>query len=217
VIFMTNLVDTIIIFLTLTNFMLLGSSRLKTCILIVATQGMLLGILAIFMENGNLTIHLISLSAAIICLKGIIFPFLLIRTLRDLNIQHEVEPFVGYGTSLVLSPLVLVVCIWLGSQLSLPVGTASSLVVPVAFFTITCGLFLIVSRKKALTQVLGYLVLENGIYVFGASIATIQPVLVELGILLDAFVAVFVMGIAIYHINREFEHTDVDRLNKLKG
>jgi len=68
-----------------------------------------------------------------------------------------------------------------------------------------------------LTQVLGYLVLENGIYVFGASIATIQPVLVELGILLDAFVAVFVMGIAIYHINREFEHTDVDRLNRLKG
>jgi hydrogenase-4 component E len=216
-IFMTNLVDTVIIFLILTNLMLLGSSRLRTCILVVAIQGILLGILAILLEDGSLGIHLILLSAAIFCLKGIIFPFLLIRTLRDLNVQHEVEPFVGYGTSLVLSPLVLVVCIWLGSQLSLPIGAASSLVVPVAFFTITCGLFLIVSRKKALTQVLGYLVLENGIYVFGASIATIQPVLVELGILLDAFVAVFVMGIAIYHINREFDHTDVDRLNKLKG
>jgi len=215
--FMTNLVDTVIILFILTNFMLLGSSSLRRCIRVIALQGILLGILAILMENGTPTIHLILLSAAIICLKGIIFPFLLIRTLRDLNVQHEVEPFVGYGTSLVLSPLVLVVCIWLGSQLSLPMGVTSSLVAPVAFFTITCGLFLIVSRKKALTQVLGYLVLENGIYVFGASIATIQPVLVELGILLDAFVAVFVMGIAIYHINREFEHTDVDRLNRLKG
>jgi hydrogenase-4 component E len=97
------------------------------------------------------------------------------------------------------------------------VEIASSLVVPVAFFTITSGLFLIVSRKKALTQVLGYLVMENGIYVFGTSIAARQPLLVELGILLDVFVAVFVMGIAIFHINREFEHTDVDRLNKLKG
>jgi len=217
VIFMTNLADTVIILIILTNLMLLGSSRLRTCILIVAIQGIVLGILAILIEGGSLTIHLILLSTAIICLKGIIFPFLLIRTLRDLNVQQEVEPFVGYGTSLVLSPLVLAVCIWLGSQLSLPVGAASSLVVPVAFFTITCGLFLIISRKKALTQVLGYLVLENGIYVFGASIATIQPVLVELGILLDAFMAVFVMGIAIYHINREFEHTDVDRLNQLKG
>jgi len=217
VIFMTNRVDTIIILLILTNLMLLGSSRLKTCILVIAFQGILLGSLAILIENGNLTIHLIMLSAVIICLKGIIFPFLLIRTLRDLNIQHEVEPFVGYGASLVLSPLVLVVCIWLGSQLSLPVGVTSSLVVPVAFFTAMCGLFLIISRKKALTQVLGYLVLENGIYVFGVSIATIHPVLVELGILLDAFVAVFVMGIAVYHINREFEHTDVDRLDKLKG
>lgn len=216
-IFMTNLADTVIILIILTNLMLLGSSRLRTCILIVAIQGIVLGILAILIEGGSLTIHLILLSTAIICLKGIIFPFLLIRTLRDLNVQQEVEPFVGYGTSLVLSPLVLAVCIWLGSQLSLPVGAASSLVVPVAFFTITCGLFLIISRKKALTQVLGYLVLENGIYVFGASIATIQPVLVELGILLDAFMAVFVMGIAIYHINREFEHTDVDRLNQLKG
>ncbi|MBN1435530.1 MAG: hypothetical protein JW936_00520 [Sedimentisphaerales bacterium] len=214
---MTNLVDTVLILIILTNLMLLGSSRLRTCIFVVAMQGILLGALALLTENSGLTIHLILLPTVIICLKGIIFPFLLFRTLRDLNVQHEVEPFVGYGTSLVLSPLVLVVCIWLGSQLSLPVEAISSLVVPAAFFSIACGLFLIISRKKALTQVLGYLVLENGIYVFGVSIATKQPVLVELGILLDVFVAIFVMGIAIYHINREFDHTDVDRLNKLKG
>ena len=216
-IFMTNLIDTIIILIILTNLMLLGSSRLRTCIFVVAMQGVLLGILAFFTEGSGFTIHLILLPTAIIVLKGIIFPFLLLRILRNLNVQREVEPFVGYGTSIVISPLVLVVCIWLGSQLSLPIEAASSLVVPAAFFTITSGLFLIVSRKKALTQVLGYLVLENGIYVFGTSIASKQPVLVELGILLDVFVAVFVMGIAIYHINREFEHTDVGRLNKLKG
>ncbi len=91
------------------------------------------------------------------------------------------------------------------------------MVIPVAFFTIMSGLFLIISRKKALTQVLGYLVMENGIYVFGTSIAAKQPLVVELGILLDVFVAVFVMDIAIFHISREFEHTDVDKLDKLKG
>jgi hydrogenase-4 component E len=214
---MSNTADIIMIFLVLTNLMLLGLSRLGACIRIVAVQGILLGLLPLLVKNGSFLAHLIFLSAAIICLKGIVFPGLLMRTLRDMDAQHDVEPFVGYGMSIILAPLALVACMWFGSQLMLPVEIASSLVVPVAFFTITSGLFLIVSRKKALTQVLGYLVMENGIYVFGTSIAARQPLLVELGILLDVFVAVFVMGIAIFHINREFEHTDVDRLNKLKG
>ena len=205
------------IFLVLTNLILLGLSRLATCIRVLAMQGILLGLLPLLVNNGGIEIRLILLSAAIICLKGIVFPSLLMRTLRDIDAQHDAEPFIGYGMSIILAPLALVVCIWFGSHLALPVEIASSLVIPVAFFTITSGLFLIVSRRKALTQVLGYLVMENGIYVFGTSIASRQPLLVELGILLDVFVAVFVMGIAIFHINREFEHTDVDKLNELKG
>ena len=78
------------------------------------------------------------------------------------------------------------------------------------------GLFLIVSRKTALMQVVGYLVLENGIYIFGMALAQEEPLLVEMGILLDVFVAVFVMGIAIFHISREFDHIDVDQLTSLK-
>ncbi len=73
-----------------------------------------------------------------------------------------------------------------------------------------------VSRSKAVTQVLGYLVLENGIYCFGLGAAPRSPALVEMGILLDVFVAVFVMGITIYHINREFDHIDTDQLISLK-
>jgi hydrogenase-4 component E len=68
-----------------------------------------------------------------------------------------------------------------------------------------------------MNQVIGYLVLENGIYTFGLAIVRDIPVLIELGVLMDMFVAVFVMGIAIYRINREFDHIDSDRLNTLKG
>ena len=91
------------------------------------------------------------------------------------------------------------------------------MVVPTALFTFWIGMFLIVSRKKALTQVIGYLTLENGIYLFGLALAREEPLLVEMGVLLDVFVAVFVMGIAIFHISREFDHIDVDRLSRLKG
>jgi hydrogenase-4 component E len=214
---MNQLIDLIMILLILSNLTLLGLSRLSTCIFVVAMQGLLLGLLPLTECNGGLVLRLVFLSGAIIVLKGIVFPSLLMRTLRDLDIQHEVEPFIGYSISFLMAPLIFIACIWIGKKLVLPVEVASSLVVPVAFFTISSGLFLIISRKKALTQVLGYLVLENGIYVFGMSIASKQPVLVELGILLDVFMAVFVMGIAIFHINREFEHTDVDRLDRLKG
>ena len=90
------------------------------------------------------------------------------------------------------------------------------LLVPVALSSILIGLFLIVSRKKAVNQVLGFLVLENGIFTFGVGLVGELSLLVELGVLLDVFVAVFVMGIMIFHISREFDHLDTDRLSTLK-
>jgi hydrogenase-4 component E len=89
-------------------------------------------------------------------------------------------------------------------------------VLPVALTTILCGFLLIVSRRQALSQVVGYLVLENGIYIFGTALAHEEPLLVEMGVLLDVLVAVLVMGVAVFHISREFHHIDVDQLSQLK-
>ncbi|HEX2970775.1 MAG TPA: NADH-quinone oxidoreductase subunit K [Tepidisphaeraceae bacterium] len=73
-----------------------------------------------------------------------------------------------------------------------------------------------ISRTKAITQVIGYLVLENGIFLFGLTLVRQMPILVELGILLDVFVGVFVMAIVVYHIRRTFDHMDTDELDQLK-
>ena len=86
----------------------------------------------------------------------------------------------------------------------------------VGLFLIFVGLFVLVSRRIAIGQVLGYIVLENGIALFGLTVAGHEPLLIELGILLDVVVGVFVMGIAIVHINREFDHIEVDRLATLR-
>jgi hydrogenase-4 component E len=88
--------------------------------------------------------------------------------------------------------------------------------IPTAFFGVLVGLFILVSRKIALNQVVGYLVLENGIYTFGLVLMPHQTLMVELGILLDLFVGVFVMGIAIFQINREFDHINADRMTGLR-
>ncbi|MDD3603982.1 MAG: hydrogenase [Kiritimatiellae bacterium] len=214
---MIILLDTLLVTLILTGFLLLGSSRLGASIRISALQGIMTGLLPLALEHGDLFSYVSLLGVAVIGLKGYIFPRLLLSALRESDTSREVQPFVGYVASLFFGILFLMGSFWLDTRLNLPVHSSSDLLVPVAFSLISCGLFLIVARRTAMGQVIGYLVLENGIYCFGLAVVSGMPLLLELGVLMDIFVAVFVMGIAIYHINREFDHIDADRLSALKG
>lgn len=213
---MASLNELFVVSLILTNLILLGGNRLTVLIRIAAAQGIILGILPLIAREGYWSSRLIILAVTAGVLKGIIFPLLIGRALREANIRREVEPFVGFNLSIVTGVLALACSFWLTSRLPLTSTNLSHFTLPVAFFTIFTGFFLIVARRKALSQVLGYLVLENGIYIFGTSLGQEVPLVVELGILLDVFVAVFVMGIAIFHINKEFDHLDADRLSALK-
>ncbi len=213
---MTVWADTLLVFLALTAVLLMGSSRLVRCIRIVAFQGLLLGGLTLAVHADSMTLRALILAVAISVLKGAAFPWLLMRVLRQADVRRELEPLVSYVLSLIAGACGLAICFWLSARLPLPSPPVSTLVVPVALFTTLAGLFLIVSRRTALMQVLAYLVLENGIYTFGVGLVEGTPMLIELGVLLDVFVAVFVMGIAIFHINREFDHIDADQLAALR-
>jgi len=210
-------VNCLVVLIAMTNLRLLGSSRVVSCVHTVAFQGVLLGVLAIVGASGGLAAHGIVLAAVNIVLKGLVFPWLLMRALRETHLRREVEPAIGFGASMLLGVLLIGICLWIGSRLPLPVGVqASPLLVPAALFTLMVGLFMIVAGRKALTQVVGYLSIENGITAFGLGFALKEALLVELGILLDAFMAVFVMGIIIFHISREFDHIDAGELSALK-
>ena len=209
--------DALMVGLVLSNLLLLASSRLRAWVRIVAAQGLALGLLPILAEPGEWPLRVILLAAASIGLRGVVFPWLLNRALRDANVRREVEPYVGYTLSLLFGVAGLGAALWIESRIRLADPAFSRLAGAVAVFTMLVGLFLIITRKKAISQVLGYLVMENGIYILGISLVTKVPMLVELGVLLDAFVAVFVMSIATYHISREFDHIDVDQLSALKG
>lgn len=212
---MEHLVNTILVLLVLMGFLLLSSSRLATCIRAVAIQGALLGILAIAMQDGQLCVAGVLLPLVAAVVKGLLLPWLLFRAMRETETRREVEPLISYNFSIMAGAIAFAVALWLGERLKLPTHPPSSLLVPVAFFSSLAGLLVIVSRRKALTQVVGYLALKNGVYAFGAAVALQLPIVVELGILLDVFVGVFVMGIAIFHISREFDHIDTDKLATL--
>jgi hydrogenase-4 component E len=205
------------VLLFLTNLVMLGLSELGGCIRVVAIQGILLGIFTLIARLDALSLRLVILGVVSMALKGFVFPFLLSRGIREAKVRREVEPFVGYAASIVIGLAMLAASIAIAARFPSISPTSSTFIIPVALSTVFTGLFLVISRRKALTQIIGYLVFENGIYMFGIFAAGEIPFLVEFGVLLDVFVAVFVMGIAINHINREFDHIDADQLSSLKG
>lgn len=207
---MSGVIDTLLVLLLLTNLLVLGTSGLPSAIRIVAAQGVLLGCLALASAASEVgaPLHHWGMGLAGIGLKGLLFPWLMSRAVREVDVRREVEPLVGFVTSVLFGVAALVVSLWVASRLPVPHELESPLLVPAAFTTLLSGLFVIVSRRKALTQVLGYLVLENGVYALGVALIGAEPLIVELGVLLDLLVAVFVFGITIHHINRTFERED---------
>ncbi len=215
---MAGVIDFVMFLLVVTNLALLESSRLKTCIWLVAFQGISLSFLPVMVgynHTGVIGLHAVFVGLISIILKGVIFPLLLMLAVRRANVRREIEPFVSYNVSIIAGVAALAAAIWLSRYLNIPASAKGSLAVPLAFFTIFVGLLIITSRKKAITQVVGYLVLENGIFTFGFAVMPHAPFVVELGILLDLLVAVFVMGIMILHISATFDHIDVSRISTL--
>ncbi|RPI21595.1 MAG: hydrogenase [Acidobacteria bacterium] len=206
----------LLVLLVLSNLRLLASGRLGAKIRTVAAQGILLGLVPLLGSSGHPGVHAIAIATAGIVIKGFFFPWLLLRAVRETRINREVQPYVGYLASVMIGLAGLAGAFLLSRQLTPLPGAATSLLVTAALFSLFTGLFLIVSRKRAINQVLGFLVLENGVFLFGAGAMGEMSLLVELGILLDILVAVFVMGITLFHINREFDHIETNRLADLK-
>jgi hydrogenase-4 component E len=211
--------DIPLVLVFLLNFVSLGASRLRTVIYAVAAQGVILGLLPLLgqlLAQGSVTLHILLMAAATVALKGIIIPRLLFYAMREVALRREVEPLIGFVPSLLLGALGTGLAIGMARTLPLVPGQVGSLIVPASLATALTGSLILVTRRKAISQAVGYLVLENGIFLFGLLLLEAMPFLVEAGVLLDLFVAVFVMGIIIHHINREFASMSSEHLTALK-
>jgi hydrogenase-4 component E len=155
------------------------------------------------------------LAAGTFAVKAVLLPLLLSRAIREAAVRREIEPVIGFAPSLLLGAAAVALAFSIAPRLPLP-ELRSQLLVPVSLSTVVIGLLILTTRSKALIQVVGYLILENGIFVFGLSQVERVPFLVEVGVLLDIFVGVFIMGIVVFHINREFDSLDSARLTELR-
>ncbi len=213
---MTLWTDVLSLGLVLTNFRLLATSRLAALIETTALQAIALSLIPLTLTARPWPLRLLVLALVTLMVKGILLPWLLRRAIREADVQREIEPFVGYSASVLIGMALAGLSFLIARPLGEAALPGSAMLLPGALFTTLTGLMIIISRRKALTQVVGYLSMENGVYAFGAALAVKEPILVEMGVLLDVFVAVFVMGITIYQISREFDHIDTDRLSELK-
>ena len=214
---MQSAADALLVIVLLLNLLVLGASRIRTIIYTVAAHGVVLSILpALF--HGGLGGRELLVSLGALILKGVTFPRMLLRALADLPIRREIEPIVGFKSSLLLGALATAASIYLSARLPMlgSYGPSGRMLIAASFSTVFTGFLLLTTRMKAITQVLGYLVLENGIYIFGVLLLRSTPFLVEVAVLLDLFVAVFVMGIIIHHISREFTSLSTEHLSALK-
>jgi hydrogenase-4 component E len=212
-------IEAVLALVVITDLLLLGGSRLKGSIRTAAAQGALVSLLPLLLHAPDWAARALALAAGGVLIKGVVFPWLLLWVLREAGVRREIEPFVGHTLSVLVGVGSLMFALWVDARLALSAGLPSGaeLTIPMGLATLLIGLFLITSRRKAVTQVLGYIVVENGIYMIGVALVGEVPLLVELGVLLDVFVAVFIMSIAVYHISREFDHIDVDQLRELRG
>lgn len=198
----------------LINFISLGTSRLIFSIRAVAVQGVILGILPGLIHPFSW--HLVGITVVIIAVKGFVIPQMLGRAVRSAEIKREVEPFLGYVPTLLLGAIFTALSFGFAGRLPMLPEHQNFMFVPASIATLMTGFLILTTRRKAISQVIGYLVLDNGIFIFGLLLAGAMPIMVEAGALLDLLVGTFVMGIVINQISREFSSLDTSLLTSLK-
>lgn len=217
-VFLHEAIDILLVAVLILDLLQVSTRKLRSAVWMNATQAALLGLMPLLLTGGELEFHIVMMSLAILVVRGVVIPQVLLWSVRSAPRTVEFKSILDQGSTLGIAALLVGLSFGLGLNLPLPksIPHFSDLLVPTAFATIILGLFLLVIRTQAMMQVIGYLTIENGIYLFGLALVRETPVVVELGILLDVFVGVFVMGIVLFHISQAFEHLDTSELSQLK-
>ncbi len=216
---MTNITELILVITLLSVLLSLGSTRLMVLVRIMALQGVMVSLTPLFLKS-----HTSLESGAIIffqimtLIKGLLIPGLLYLAVKRVKIKREIEPFIGYHASILSGLVIIIVSVFITNNLRLSLPVGHDMVLITAITTMASGFFLMMARSKAITQVIGYLMLENGIYLIGTALTDHRHTIyvVEFGVLLDLLVGVMVMGIILHNINSAFSDVDTTLLGRLK-
>ena len=197
-------------------FAMLAQRRVLTLINLFAWQGLVLSISTAVVAWSSSQHHLYYSAALTLLLKALALPWLLHRLIRKLDIKWDVETMINIPTTMLIG-IVLVVFAF---NLSLPISELSSTITKstlgIALASVLLSFMMMITRRKAVPQVIGFLAMENGLFLAATSATYGMPMVVELGIALDVLVGTFIFGIFFFHIRETFDSLDIKHMEKLK-
>ena len=161
-------------------------------------------------------IHLYAASVVTFLSKGVLIPMFLGRIVRQLKVTHDVEPYISNALSLTISGI-LVVAVYASLKAGIFVTGLSKNVLQISIAVILIGLFIMITRRKAIVQVIGLLFMENGLFLAGFALTFGMPLIIELGVLFDMLMGVIILGIFLIQIKKAFASSNLDKLTILKG
>ena len=209
-------VQLLIALILVSTFMILGSTRLYSCVRAFGIQSFLLACIAGIVAYSTGKNDLYVISALTLIIKAAVIPYIFLYIIREIKVKREIELYVNISPSLIIGGVLVVISYYLIKSINI-ISELSSFALSASMSLVSIGLFVMISRKKAIMQMLGILIMENGLFLGAISLTYGMPLLVELGIFFDVLIGVLIMGILIFRINRTFESIDTDMLKTLIG
>jgi len=214
--FSGQLINLFAALLLLIAFGMLSQRRVLSLINLFALQGLVLSVSTMVVAYTSHQNHLYYSAALTLVLKVLILPWILHRLIRKLNVKWDVETLINIPTTMLVGIALVVFAFNLAAPISLMAGTITKSSLGIAMASVLLSFLMMITRSKAVPQVIGFLAMENGLF-FAATSATYgMPMVVELGIALDVLVGMFILGIFFFQIRETFDSLDLKHMEKLK-
>jgi len=214
--FTLQLVNGLATLLLLTSFAMLSQRRVVSLVNLLALQGTVLFLATLLLAWRTGQHHLYVSAALTLALKVCFLPWLLHRLIRRLGVYWDAEPLLNISGTMLLGVLIVVFSFGLAQPIVALASTATRSGIAIAIAVILLAFLSMITRRKATSQLIGFLSMENGLF-FGAMSATYgMPMIVELGVALDVLVAMLVLGVFFFQIREQFDSLDLHHLESLK-
>jgi hydrogenase-4 component E len=214
--FASQLINLCAAIMLLLSFAMLSQRRVMTLVTLYAVQGATLFAAIVIVEWRTGQSNLFFSAALTLVLKVFLLPLILNRLIARLGAQWETETLLNAPTTMLIGLLLVIFCFTLTQPISQLSHTVTRSTLGIAFAVVMLSFLMMITRRKAVTQVLGFLAMENGLF-FAATSATYgMPMVVELGVALDVLVGVVILGIFFFQIREQFDSLDLHHMESLK-
>ena len=214
--FFAQLIHLFAALLLLLAFAMLTQRRILSLINLFALQGVVLVLSTLVVAYSTHQSHLYYSALLTLVLKVLLLPWIMHRLIRALNVRWDVETLINIPATMLIGIVLVIFAFNLAAPISQFAGTITKSTLGIATACILLAFLMMITRRKAVSQVIGFLAMENGLFLAATSATYGMPMVVELGIALDVLVATLLFGVFFFHIRETFESLDIHHLEKLK-